>query len=156
MYLPLRWHHALSFRTALKIGITKKPIRRGTAILPQMQYNVKGFFEICFYNICERKSEIITFSNFDLSRTLFAQTLRLFCPLFKKWLSTSSGAVQGRVGVRQYSQHEVLIAFAQLYLRLTKNIIIQEIPMVNIIIGMPYASDFFTQPQRILLGVIGR
>ena len=58
--------------------------------------------------------------------------------------------------LRQYRQGEVLIAFAPLYLKLTKNIIIQAIPMVNIIIGMPYASDFFTQPQRILLGVIGR
>ena len=30
-----------------------------------------------------------------LSRTMFAQTHLLFCPLFQKWLSTSSGAVKG-------------------------------------------------------------
>ena len=39
----------LVLKDGAKIGITKKPIRRGTAILPQMQYNVKGFFKICFY-----------------------------------------------------------------------------------------------------------
>ena len=34
-------------------------------------------------------------SNFDLSRTMFAQTKRLFRPPFQRWLSTSSGAVKG-------------------------------------------------------------
>ena len=42
-------------------------------------------------------------SNFDLSSTLFARTRRLFCPLFQKWLSTSSGAC--RVGKSAFLFH---------------------------------------------------
>jgi hypothetical protein len=43
--------------------------------------------------------DLVCYSNFDLSRTLFAQTKWVFCPLFQKWLSTSSGAVQGRAAL---------------------------------------------------------
>ena len=38
----------------------------------------------------------IVHSNFDLSRTMFAQTRRLFCPLFQKWRPARSSARAAR------------------------------------------------------------